>query len=107
MMKNSMTHMETTESRPRFAVQLIVSCLITAFLTGCSTATPKPKSAEEKIHQRGWIGGEFKLARKTSLRLMPFGPREDFIGVFPPALGKTTRAGLFITALGTNAPAYE
>src|SRR5437870_2244667 len=86
----------------------LIPGLLAVLLAGCSTTKPATKpAAEEKIHQRGWIGGEFKLARKTSLRLNPFGPREGFIAAFPRGLANSNRAGLFITALSTNAPAHQ
>src|SRR6266567_3944023 len=52
--------------------------------TGCSSAKPK----EEAVHQRGWIGGEYKLVR-----------------VFPAGLKPVKNSALLVTALNTNTPA--
>ena len=53
-------------------------------ITGCCSAKPK----EAAIHQRGWIGGEYKA-----------------VCMFPPGLKHTQKSALLVTALNTNAPA--
>lgn len=50
----------------------------------CSVASAK----DSPTHERGWIGGEFKM-----------------VTVFPPAFSNAPKAGILITALNTNTPA--
>jgi hypothetical protein len=52
--------------------------------TGCSSAGPK----QEAVHQRGWIGGEYKT-----------------VHVFPKGLKPANHSALLITSLNTNTPA--
>jgi hypothetical protein len=81
--------------------RIILSLLVIA-ATGCTS--PKANQAKpeaEKVHQRGWIGGEFELARKVRL----FGSREDYIPLIPPGMTSSNRAGILITALSSNSPA--
>jgi hypothetical protein len=83
--------------------RIILSLLVVA-VTGC--ASPKANQAKqeaEKVHQRGWIGGEFELARKVRL----FGSREDYVPLLPPGLASSNRAGILITALSSNSPACQ
>jgi len=53
-------------------------------ITGCCSAKPK----EAAIHQRGWIGGEYKV-----------------VGMFPAGLKHTQHSAVLVTALNTNTPA--
>jgi hypothetical protein len=66
----------------------LLLCLLAGLLAGCSS-TPKPKPEAEKVHQRGWIGGEFKLARKFVL----FGTREEYVPTLPPDITRTGARG--------------
>ena len=63
---------------------------------GCATKNP----AEKSVHQRGWIGGEYKLARQP--RWMG---RWDTIDAFPGRLKDKQRTGILVTALSCNTPA--
>src|SRR2546427_9088066 len=53
-------------------------------ITGCCSAKPK----EAAIHQRGWIGGEYKI-----------------VGMFPAGLKHKQHSAVLVTALNTNTPA--
>jgi hypothetical protein len=53
-------------------------------LTGCSTAKPK----EKPVHQRGWVGGEYKK-----------------VSTFPEPLRAERKAAILVTALSSNTPA--
>ncbi len=75
----------------RFAM-IAVICLL-PLAQGCASK-PKP-------HQRGWIGGEYKVACTPRV----FAPPKS-VQSFPKELAKRQTSGLLITALGTNTPAY-
>lgn len=70
-----------------------VICLL-PLAQGCASK-PKPR-------QRGWIGGEYKVA--CTPRVLAAPPRS--VQAFPKELAKRQTSGLLITALGTNTPAY-
>jgi hypothetical protein len=77
-------------------------------ISGCASA-PKGKTvAQEKpVHQRGWIGGSYERAKAgRSASDVLFGD-DDTIYSFPSALTNTQKAGILITALATNTPAYQ
>lgn len=80
-------------------------CLFAILLAGCSTTKSKPEA--EKVHQRGWIGGEFKLARKFSAWNVIFGTRDEFIPTLPHGLSSSNRAGILVAALSSNAPVRQ
>lgn len=82
-------------------------CALAVALAGCSTTKSKSKPEAEQIHQRGWIGGEFKLARKTTACDVFFGSEDEHISTLPHGLGSSNRAGILITALSSNAPARQ
>lgn len=88
------------------ALHRLAMCALAAALAGCATAD-KSKPEAEKVHERGWIGGEFKLARRPSFSIFLFGTRSEFIEGLPKEVPKTNRAGILITGLGTNAPARQ
>src|SRR5581483_1583224 len=92
-----------------YRVCFLLLCLPAVLLTGCSTTKPKSqvKPETEEIHQRGWIGGKFKLARKTTAGDLFFGSRDEFISTFPRGLASSNRAGILITALSSNTPARQ
>jgi hypothetical protein len=69
-----------------------VICLL-PLAQGCASK-PKPR-------ERGWIGGEYKVACTPRV----FAPPKS-VQAFPKDLAKRQRSGLLITALGTNTPAY-
>jgi len=89
----------------RRALPLLAGLLAAMLADGC--ASTKTKQEAEKVHERGWIGGEFKLARRSSFGLVLFGTKDEFISGLPKEVEKTNRAGLLITALSTNAPAQQ
>jgi hypothetical protein len=80
-------------------------CMATILSSGCASAKSKPEA--EKIHQRGWIGGEFKLARKFSAWNVIFGTRDEFIATLPHGLSSSNRSGILITAVSSNAPVRQ
>jgi len=84
---------------------LSLLCLAAILLAGCASTKSKPEA--EKVHQRGWIGGEFKLARKFSAWNVIFGTRDEFIATLPHGLESSNRAGILITAVSSNAPARQ
>lgn len=55
----------------------------------------------EKIFERGWIGGEYKPAHSRQTIYSARGT----INAFPPLLRSTHKAGILLTALSTNTPA--
>ena len=83
--------------------RIILSLLVAAATACASPKTNQAKQEAEKVHQRGWIGGEFELARKVRL----FGSREDYVSLLPPGLASSNRAGILITALSSNSPACQ
>src|SRR5262245_35638591 len=58
--------------------------------------------ADDTVHTRGWIGGEYKLARPWK-----FFQNRKTIYTFPKSLAKEQGAGIFISALATNTPAAK
>jgi len=87
--------------------QLLSFCAAAALASGCASPkasqTAKAKPEAEKFHQRGWIGGEFKVAHKIWF----FGAREEYVAQLPTGLASTNHAGILITALSTNTPAHR
>ena len=67
----------------RLALLAIAACSLT--IVGCSSHKPEP----EKVHYRGWIGGEYKS-----------------VSILPADSKKTQKSALLITALSTNTPSY-
>jgi hypothetical protein len=61
----------------------------------------KEKDKQPPEHHRGWIGGEYRLAR----RHWNWFDTTDAVIAFPRALTNTQK-GILITALATNTPAY-
>jgi membrane-associated protease RseP (regulator of RpoE activity) len=109
-MKNRVRCFANFQSANRTAhrAALLVLCLLAGIFAGCSTTKPKETKPEAaKVHQRGWIGGEFKLARKVSVGMILFGSRDELVATLPEGLNSSNRAGILITALGTNTPASQ
>ena len=73
---------------------LLVALLVGAFGPRSSVGAPKP------VHQRSWLGGEYKLAKRP----MMFQSR-DIVRAFPNYLRDQQHGGILITALETNTPA--
>lgn len=55
-------------------------------------------SSSKAVHERGWIGGEYRLARKPA----PF--RGAAVPAFPGELSDRYRAGMLVTGVSTNSP---
>jgi hypothetical protein len=80
-----------------FLVVLFASA--SCFSSEKSAANDKNKKPPE--HHRGWIGGEYRLARQH----WSWSDTTDAVIAFPGALTNTQK-GVLITALSTNTPAY-
>src|SRR5689334_7495057 len=67
---------------------------------GSEKSGPKDKGKKSE-HHRGWIGGEFRIAR----RHWSWADTTDSVIAFPKALTNAQK-GVLITGLSTNTPAY-
>ena len=85
------------EVLPLFLVLLFAS----ASCLASENSVPRDKDKKPPEHHRGWIGGEYRLAR----RHWSWFDTTDAVLAFPNALTNTQK-GLLITALSTNTPAY-
>jgi PDZ domain len=90
-----------------YRVCSLLLCMVAVLVSGCSTTNTKSKPEPEEVHQRGWIGGEFKLARRTTAGDVFFGSADEHISTLPHGLGSSNRAGILITALSSNTPARQ
>jgi PDZ domain-containing protein len=79
----------------KFGAAFLLGALAAGF-AGCSSAPPKAKP----IHQRGWVGGEYKLAEKPH-----FFRSTEAVEAFPKALGHEREKAILVTALSSNTPA--
>ena len=89
------------KSLSRFSIRLAVPVLAGAlaiFLTGCAGEKEKP------IAQRGWIGGEYALAKPASI-LVALAGTPGVVGALPKPVQRLQKAAILVTKLGTNAPA--
>ena len=77
-------------------VALLAGLLTAATATGCASGKAKQKEA---LH-RGWIGGEYAEA-KAGLMTGP-----NAVAAFPRELKNVQSAGILITGLRTNTPAF-
>src|SRR5690348_13276801 len=77
----------------------LVALFASASCFGSDKSASKDKQPPE--HHRGWIGGEYRLAR----RHWNWFDTTDAVIAFPKALTNTQK-GVLITALATNTPAY-
>lgn len=84
--------MRRGQPRLRLAVPVWLVA-VSLLLAGC---TGHPRS-----HERGWIGGEYKVAKSPS----PWSSL-DTAAAFPRQLRSSQRAGILVTALSSNAPAF-
>jgi hypothetical protein len=83
-------------------VSLFLIVLFTsATCFGSEKSSPKDKDKKPPEHQRGWIGGEFRLARRNG----NWFDTTDAVYAFPKAVTNTQK-GVLITGLATNTPAY-
>lgn len=80
---------------------LVAIALSSAYIFGADKCSIKEKEKSLPEHQRGWIGGEYKVAR----RHWSWPDTTDAVVVFPKSLINTQK-GLLITGLSTNTPAY-
>lgn len=81
----------------QLTAKLFVS-ILTIFLAGCAT------EKEKTISQRGWIGGEYALAKPSGF-LLAISHSPGTVGGFPKSLQHTQKAAILVTQLETNAPA--
>ena len=81
---------------------LLVIVLFSIFSFGAEESATKEKDNKFVEHQRGWIGGEYKLAR----RHWNWFNTTEAVYAFPKSLTDAQNAGILITALNTNTPAY-
>ncbi len=83
-------------------VSLLLIVLFTfASSFGSEKSASKDKDKKPPEHHRGWIGGEYKVAR----RHWSWSDTTDAVVAFPKPLTNTQK-GILITALSTNTPAY-
>ena len=68
---------------------------------GSQKSTARDKDKQPAEHHRGWIGGEYRLAR----RHWSWSDTTDAVVAFPKVLTNSQK-GVLITALSTNTPAY-
>jgi PDZ domain len=80
---------------------LLVAALFSASTFGAEKCSIKEKDKSPPEHHRGWIGGEYKLAR----RHWSWSDTTDAMIVFPKSLTNTQK-GVLIMKLSTNTPAY-
>jgi len=59
-------------------------------------------NAAERIQERPWLGGEYKLAKNQRV---PLSSSKETVNAFPEKLRRSHEAGLLIYALDTNTPA--
>src|SRR3954449_13540264 len=67
-----------------YGMKRTLLCLMSVLTLGRSLAIAK----EQPIHERGWIGGEYRAVNK-----------------FPSTFSNAPKAAILITALNTNTPA--
>ncbi len=71
-----------------------------------SQAAEKDKTKEKPRHERGWIGGEYRVATARTFPHKWFPNNEIFYDKdFPTSVSQTQKTGIFIKHLGTNTPA--
>ena len=75
-------------------MKTLATLLLLLGLIGPSIAVASPK----KTYERAWLGGEYKLAKNSSL----FQSR-DIVAAFPKS--EPQRAGIFVAAVHSNTPA--
>jgi hypothetical protein len=78
---------------------VVLSASASCFASGKPVLKDKDKQPPE--HHRGWIGGQYRLAR----RHWNWFDTTDAVNAFPKALTNGQK-GVLITALATNTPAY-
>ena len=81
---------------------LVLFEILALLVSGCATAPRKPASKPE--HQQGWMGGTYERAKA---HFDWFCGDKDTLYCFPTNLAPAQKAGILITALDTNAPAFR
>jgi hypothetical protein len=85
----------------RRAWKLLAGALALGLAAGCATHKERP------VSQRGWIGGQYVLAKKEGLPEMIFAkPGVVNYGDFPASVMRTQQTAVLVKHLGTNTPAY-
>jgi hypothetical protein len=79
----------------------LIGLLTSASALAAEKSSKAKKSKEAAEHHRGWIGGEYKLAKRN----WSWFSTSDAVFAFPKSLTNTYK-GLVITRLSTNTPAY-
>jgi membrane-associated protease RseP (regulator of RpoE activity) len=83
------------------AACLLIILLSSACVLGSEKCSTKEKDKTAPEHHRGWIGGQYKMAR----RRWSWSDTTDAVIAFPKSLTNTQK-GILITSLSTNTPAY-
>jgi hypothetical protein len=85
----------------KIASLFLVVLFTSASCFGSEKSAPNNKDKKLPEHHRGWIGGEYRLARRHG----NWFDTTDAVISFPKALTNTQK-GVLITGLATNTPAY-
>jgi len=85
----------------RIIYSLLIGVSVSAPALASEKSPKKEKAKEPAEHRRGWIGGQYKLAKRHWSWLST----SDAVFAFPKSLTNTYK-GLVITTLRTNTPAY-
>ena len=80
-----------------------VHCLLGAVLV---LAGPVTQAKERPVQQRGWIGGGYECAKSCRSTAEYLFGADHTLFTFAPALVKTQSAGILVTSLATNTPAW-
>jgi membrane-associated protease RseP (regulator of RpoE activity) len=91
MKKNALLNVLNTCAKYLAAASVVV-------LAGCASEKEKP------LHERGWIGGEYALARREAFRTHLWQP-PGTAGILPKSLAEKCSAAVWLTKLDTNSPA--
>jgi hypothetical protein len=69
-----------------------------------SSSSAAPAKKNKPIAQRGWIGGQYALARPSGF-LAAISASPGVVGTLPKTLRHSQKAAILVTQLATNAPA--
>jgi len=86
----------------KIASLLLVVLFTSASCFGSEKSAPKDKDKKPPEHQRGWIGGEYKLVRRHGNLFMS----AETVVAFPKSLTTNEKKGFLITVLSTNTLVY-
>jgi len=73
-------------------------CALIILLAGCASEKTRP------IAQRGWIGGEYALAKPSGF-MVAMSSSSGVVGGLPKAVRQIQKAAILVTKMDTNAPA--